>query len=100
MTTPSTILIVGGTRGLGAALAVAYAAAGAYVYPTARSAAPPAVPPHANITWIGGIDIAAESAGRALACAGFFESETFDACCGPAVGRAGARGCGEGTDRS
>ena len=43
--TTSTILIVGGTRGLGAALASAYAAAGASVYTTARSAAPPSAAP-------------------------------------------------------
>ncbi|KAJ7679734.1 oxidoreductase [Mycena rosella] len=87
-----TILIVGATRGLGASLATAYAASGSIVYATARSATPPGSPSHPNITWIPAIDIAAESAGPALAsalpvhavvdtlvvCAGHFASESFE----------------------
>ncbi|KAJ6620980.1 oxidoreductase [Mycena sp. CBHHK59/15] len=88
-----TILIVGGTRGLGASLAAVYAAAGDTVYATARSDAPPASPSHLNISWIPNIDIASDTAGPALASAlpahavidilivsaGYFASETFDA---------------------
>ncbi|KAF7363723.1 Short-chain dehydrogenase/reductase SDR [Mycena sanguinolenta] len=87
-----TTLIVGATRGLGAALAQAYAQAGHTVYATARSATAPSSPSHANITWIPGIDISTEGAGPALAsalpvhtildivviCAGYFEKETLE----------------------
>ncbi|KAJ7065771.1 oxidoreductase [Mycena amicta] len=65
----STVLIVGATRGLGASLASAYASSGATVYATSRSSSPPSTPSHDNITWIPGIDISTESAGRALASA-------------------------------
>ncbi|KAJ7065745.1 oxidoreductase [Mycena amicta] len=65
----STVLIVGATRGLGASLASAYASSGATVYATSRSSSPPSSPSHDNITWIPGIDISTESAGRALASA-------------------------------
>ncbi|KAJ6506956.1 oxidoreductase [Mycena sanguinolenta] len=87
-----TTLIVGATRGLGAALALAYAHAGHTVYATARASSPPTSPAHASITWIPSIDIGTESAGRALAsalpasvvldivviCAGYFVTESFD----------------------
>ncbi|KAK6992964.1 short-chain dehydrogenase/reductase family protein, partial [Favolaschia claudopus] len=87
-----TTLIVGATRGLGAALATAYADVGHTVYATSRSSSPPSSPSHPNITWIPSIDIATESAGTALASAlpphaivdnlivtaGYFVSETFD----------------------
>ncbi|KAJ7062439.1 oxidoreductase [Mycena belliarum] len=86
------ILIVGATRGLGAALATAYAESGAHVFATARSTTPPATPSHAHITWIPCIDIASEGAGPTLAsalpasvvldvvvvCAGYFVTEAFE----------------------
>ncbi|KAJ6506968.1 hypothetical protein C8R45DRAFT_1176535 [Mycena sanguinolenta] len=87
-----TTLIVGATRGLGAALALGYAHAGHTVYATARAASPPTSPAHPHITWIPSIDISTESAGPALAaalppsvlldivviCAGYFVTESFD----------------------
>ncbi|KAF7309284.1 Oxidoreductase, short chain dehydrogenase/reductase family superfamily [Mycena indigotica] len=88
----STVLIVGGTRGLGASLASAYAAAGSTVYATCRSPSPPSSPSHDNILWVPAIDIATESAGVALAAAlpphavldtviitaGYFTRESFE----------------------
>ncbi|KAJ6506975.1 hypothetical protein C8R45DRAFT_1208894 [Mycena sanguinolenta] len=59
-----TTLIVGATRGLGTALALAYAHAGHTVYTTARASSPPTSPAHANITWIPAIDISTKSGGQ------------------------------------
>ncbi|KAJ7435980.1 oxidoreductase [Mycena galericulata] len=83
-----TVLIVGATRGLGAALASAYASVSASapsgpwtIYATSRAPVPPPshspsilspTPTHehdSSIRWIFGIDIASESAGRLLASA-------------------------------
>lgn len=92
-TTPKmpNILIVGATRGLGAELAKHYAANSSNtVTGTARST--PKDTLHPAITWISGIDIATEPAGRTLVSslkgakqdvvvvvAGFFPKETFEA---------------------
>jgi len=82
------ILIVGGNRGLGEALAGQYIAEHKTVYATARHAAP-----HNNrgINWIPNIDITHENAGRLISmqynspqidllifCAGYFAKEKLD----------------------
>ncbi|KAJ6506972.1 oxidoreductase [Mycena sanguinolenta] len=85
-----TTLVVGATRGLGAALSLVYAQATQSTPPRAPPRRPR--PPHPHIIWIPSIDIATESAGPTLAaalpvsivldtvvvCAGYFVTETLD----------------------
>ena len=83
------ILVVGATRGLGFEVAKHYAEKKYSVFGTARSSPPKDA--LENITWISGIDIAQESAGKTLAeglkgqkldiviiTAGYFPFESFD----------------------
>lgn len=85
---PDDILIVGGNRGLGEALARQYVKEGKNVYATARHSAP--MNTH-GINWIPDIDITHENAGRLIAmqynadkidllviCAGYFAKETLN----------------------
>lgn len=61
--TPS-VLIVGATRGLGAALTKLYGAQGGPVYATTRSAEPPGSPDlPANVKWLTGIDLMSRDVG-------------------------------------
>ena len=93
----STVLVVGATRGLGAALAKAYAAQPATtVFATTRAQTAPSAPAGPNIHWIPSVDISSPTAGPTLAShlrnhgkqvqldvtiitAGYFGTETFDA---------------------
>ncbi|KAJ6536439.1 oxidoreductase [Mycena vulgaris] len=87
-----TILIVGATRGLGASLAAAYAAADSTVYATSRSASPPAAPrprqhrldsQHRHRIRIRRPRTRQRTPAHAVidtlvVCAGYFVSETFE----------------------
>ncbi|KAL8707315.1 MAG: hypothetical protein Q9220_007627 [cf. Caloplaca sp. 1 TL-2023] len=87
---PSQALIVGASRGLGAALVEQYEKAGWKVFATSRSKAPSTT---TEVTHIGGIDVADENAGPTLVTelkghtskldlvvitAGYFGTESFD----------------------
>ncbi|KAI4121282.1 MAG: hypothetical protein LQ338_006448 [Usnochroma carphineum] len=84
------VLVVGASRGLGAALVEQYASAGSNVFATSRSHAPET---KRSINYIGGIDVATENAGPDLVSslnksvsnldiviitAGYFGTESFD----------------------